>query len=160
MSTQRKVGALSKRDVLTLHVVIDGKTLMWFTKAIFALLLAAAYASGVAQADSQDIKLGWMNIQECSRMTCSGKGLFCPDTLETAPQELSGYLHIEAPSVSSVIEYVRHCAIDVAVPAAGITAIVTSPAAAQPVFFEAFNSCITGQAWSSMYLFADSQCKW
>lgn len=116
----------------------------------------------LTHAEATDIRLGWMNLPECSRAVCSGTGLFCPDTIQYAPQELSGYAHIEAPDLNSVIASVNHCAFNVALPTATLAAILANPASAQPAFSSAFSACMTEKSskWTGLSLYTKTECRW
>lgn len=129
---------------------------------LIALAMGMLGSAALAHAETRDINLGWMNLPECSRATCSGRGLFCPDTIEYAPQELSGFLHIEAPNTNQVLGAINHCTFDVALPTATLAAILANPASAEPTFRGAFATCMANQKaiWSSMYLYTATACKW
>jgi len=123
---------------------------------VLLLVLFVLLSVSEVSADSRDIRLGWMNIQECSTLV-TDNGL---PYVKTAPQELAAYLHVVAPDVNVIMKYVNHCAFNVALPATTLAAILASPAAAQPTFFGSFNACMATQDWSSMSLYVDSKCKW
>src|SRR5262252_10924394 len=123
-----------------------------FALATLASASIAAFYLSPAFAESQEIELGWTNLPECSRFVSSGQsilGNLIPDTYEHTPQRATAYVHVEAPSISRILDRMKYCAINVALPAAGLSLILTSPAAAQPTFFSAFNSCMAQEAWSS-----------
>lgn len=125
-------------------------------------LAIAIFISTPALADSLEIELGWGNLPECTRMVASGGSIFgggFRDTLEKTPQRVTAYLHVEAPSVDSVRSAINHCAFNVALPRATLAAILGDPSLAQPVFFESFNSCMAGLAWSSLSLYTKTQCE-
>jgi hypothetical protein len=133
-----------------------------FVLAALGSASIAAFFLSPAFAESQDIELGWTNLPECSRLVSSGQsilGNLIPDTYEHTPQRATAYVHVEAPSISHIWSRMNYCAINVALPSAGLALVLSRPAAAQPAFFSAFNACMTQEAWSSLYLHVETKCE-
>lgn len=109
-------------------------------------------------ADTTKVELGWTNLPECSKASCSGTGLFCPDTVESTPQRIIAYLNLDAPSVNQIIDEAKRCA-GIAAAAAGLSSILTSPATAQPAFYASFSTCMANYNWSSLSLSTETKCE-
>ena len=125
---------------------------------IFGSAFDAAYA------EIMDVELGWGNITPCSRVIWRNNGLLgTPSpTVQTAEQRVYAYATVDVPSVTGVQNDIQQCAVQGA-GAAGVTAIIESPANAMPAFQAQFQSCLESRAVSYLGLqlrLSDSQCMW
>ncbi|WP_213538520.1 hypothetical protein [Nitrosospira sp. NRS527] len=129
------------------------------------IITATLSVSEEANAESITVPLGWGNITPCSRLTNSGSSIFgdsIPDTLETADQRVDAYAIVDAPTVAGIQNDIQQCAVQGAA-AAGITAIVASPAGAMPVFQAQFENCLQSRAqnyFSLQLQLSEGQCMW
>ena len=128
-----------------------------------AFLLAAALSSQ-ARAETTRVELGWGNITPCSKVEWRNDGLFgtpSPTTV-TAEQRVYAYAVVETPSVEGIQNDVQQCAVQ-GTAAAGLTAILASPAGAMPAFQAQFESCLQqrAQRYFSLSLeLSEGQCMW
>lgn len=130
------------------------------------VLLAAGLCSEV-KAESQKVELGWLgwgNITPCSTVEWTNDGIFgtSSPTLRLAEQRVYAYAVVEALTVAGIQNDVQQCAVQGAV-AAGITAIIASPAGAMPAFQAQFESCLKQRAQSYFSLsleLSEGQCMW
>jgi len=127
------------------------------------VLLAAGLCSEV-NAESQKVELGWGNITPCSTVEWTNDGIFgTPSpTLRLAEQRVYAYAVVEAPTVAGIQNDIQQCAVQGAV-AAGLTAIIASPAGAMPAFQAQFESCLKQRAQSYFSLsleLSEGQCMW
>lgn len=131
----------------------------------FSTLVAlTGLTTSVAFAEPMDVQLGWGNITPCSEVEWRNDGPFgLPSpTLRTAEQRVYVYATVEAPNAASIQNDIQQCAVQGAA-AAGMSAIIASPAAAMPAFAGQFESCLTSRAesYSSLSLkVSDGQCMW
>ena len=117
-----------------------------------------------ARAESYDIELGWGNITPCSRVVWRNDGIFgTPSpTVETSEQRVYAYATIKAPSLPGIQNDVQQCAVQGAA-AAGLTAIIASPAGAMPAFQAQFESCLRSRArdyFGIQLRLSEGQCMW
>ena len=112
------------------------------------------------------IELGWMNITPCSKLDWVGSsipGISAP-RITTAEQRLVAYADVNAPNLRSELEgAIVSCAMT-AVSAAGLAAILSSPAGAYPTFSATFGACLTQKASNlrlvDVALKVESHCMW
>lgn len=127
-------------------------------------MLCFCLIGSAARAEKINVELGWGNITPCSRVEWRNDGIFgTPSpTLETAEQRVSVYAVVDAFNASSIQNDIQQCAVQGAA-AAGLSAIIASPAAAMPAFSAQFESCLQSRAkdYSSLQLgVSEGQCMW
>ena len=116
-------------------------------------------------AETYRTELGSGNITPCSRATNSGRSIFgdlISDSIVTAEQRVTAYAVVEAPTLPGIQNDIQQCAVQGAA-AAGISAILASPAAAMPAFQGQFQSCLQDRAkqyFSISLELSEGQCMW
>ena len=127
------------------------------------LIAVSLFATPMAFAEPYKIELGWGNLPDCTRATCSGKSLFgiCPDTIQTGEQRLFAYVFGDAPDAGTLQNQLKHCG-NQGLAAATLAAVLASPAAAMPAFSGAFIPCVqqTMNTNLTFNLTTESQCLW
>ena len=128
------------------------------------LFIFFACITSEASAESFRVQLGWANITPCSRVVWRNDGIFgTPSpTTEFADQRVYAYAVVEAPSVGSIQNDIQQCAVQGAA-AAGLTAIIASPAGAMPAFQAQFESCLQSRAeqyFSLRLEVSEGECMW
>lgn len=123
-----------------------------------------ASISNVVYANSIKVQLGWGNITPCTRTVWRNDGIFgTPSpTVESAEQRVYAYAIVDAPNMGSVQNDIQQCALQGAA-AAGVAAIISSPAGAMPAFQAQFESCIRSRAINYLGLqlgVSAGQCMW
>ncbi len=128
---------------------------------VTALLLGATTHT---KAQSFDVELGWGNITPCSRVVWRNNGIFgTPSpTVQTAEQRVYAYATVSAPTLPGIQNDIQQCAVQGAA-AAGLTAIIASPAAAMPAFQAQFEACLQSRAkdyFSLQLRLSEGRCMW
>jgi hypothetical protein len=126
--------------------------------AIACLFVSSAHAQSIT------VQLGWGNITPCSTVEWTNDGILgTPSpTVRTAEQRVYAYATIAAPSASSIQNDLQQCAVQGAA-AAGLSAIIASPAAAMPAFQAQFEGCMRARArnyFSLQLHLSEGQCMW
>lgn len=127
------------------------------SSTIFAMVICSN-----AFADTHRVDLGWGNITPCSTLEWTNDGfLGTPSpTYRQSPQRVMAYALIDAPTLPGIQNDLQQCALQGA-GAAGLSAIVASPAAAMPTFQATFGSCMANrsQDWGTISLnLSEGQC--
>lgn len=129
----------------------------------FVVLAALTTLAPPTFAENFRIDLGYGNITPCSTLEWRNEppfGIPVP-TYRTSPQIVHAYADVSAPSVANIQNDVQQCAVQGAA-AAGIAVIITSPAAAMPVFKGQFDSCMQGRTasyFSLSLLLGQGECQ-
>jgi hypothetical protein len=103
------------------------------------------------------------NITPCSTVEWRNDGIFgtpSPTYIQT-PQRVYAYAVVETPTVAGIQNDVQQCAVQGAA-AAGLAAIIASPAGAMPAFQAQFESCLQERAQSYFSLsleLSEGQCE-
>jgi hypothetical protein len=132
--------------------------------ACSTLALLAASLFSQAGAETTRVELGWGNITPCSKVEWRNDGIFgTPSpTVVTAEQRVHAYAVVETPTVAGIQNDIQQCAVQGAA-AAGLAAILASPAGAMPAFQAQFDSCIQERAQSYLSLsleVSEGECMW
>jgi hypothetical protein len=132
-------------------------------KCRYLIMLVVPFVTGTV--DAREIWHGWMNLTPCSRVVWRNNGIggLPSPTVQTAPQELHGYLDLNIPDEQAIVQVAQDCAKRGA-EAAGIAAVLTNWSGAWPAFQAEWNSCIASApkkiAENSFNLRTDNSCKW
>lgn len=132
--------------------------------AFRGMVVFAACLSSQVSAETHKIELGWGNITPCSKVEWRNEGPFnTPSpTLVEAEQRVYAYAVVETPTMAGIQNDVQQCAVQGAA-AAGLTAIIASPAGAMPAFQSQFQSCLQQRAQNYLSLsleLSEGQCMW
>lgn len=133
-------------------------------KALRTTVLLTVVLCSQANAEANRIQLGWGNITPCSTVEWRNDGfLGTPSpTVKTAEQRVYAYAVVEAPNLGGIQNDIQQCAVQGAA-AAGLAAIIASPAGAMPAFSAQFQSCMQQRAQSYLSLsleLSEGQCMW
>lgn len=116
-----------------------------------------------AMAATQEVKLGWMDLDRCRKVEWHNNGLFgTPSpTYREGRQILTAYATVHVHDGQDVATDVKQCGLQGAA-AAGMASFVTSPAAAMPAFKAAFGACMAARQadWLSLSLRTTTNCQW
>jgi len=132
--------------------------------AMASVVLAMLAAASDAGAETVKVELGWGNITPCSKVVWRNNGLvgLPSPTTKFAEQRVYAYAVVDVPSVGGIQNDVQQCAVQGAA-AAGIAAIISSPAAAMPAFQTRFQSCLSERAKNYFSLrleVSGGKCMW
>lgn len=126
------------------------------------MVMLAAGLCGQVNAETQKVELGWGNITPCSTVEWRNDGPFgTPSpTLIESEQRVYAYAVVETPTVPGIQNDIQQCAVQGAA-AAGLAAIIASPAGAMPAFQAQFESCLQQRAQNYFSLsleLSEGQC--
>ena len=129
----------------------------------FVVLAALTTSVTPTFAENFRIDLGYGNITPCSTLEWTNDGIFgTPSpTYRSSPQIVHAYADVSAPSVANIQNDVQQCAVQGAA-AAGLAAIISSPAGAMPAFQGQFESCMYSRAssyFSLSLLLGEGECQ-